>query len=91
MNKRAAPVYQPGMKIKIHGDKRTWLVPGEHDFPEKCNWSPAECITCRAQSRRLRQDSEDCTEYVLMELDQFGLPTGQITTHVCEKMMKLAK
>lgn len=81
------PIFLPGMIVVQKGDKRRWKVPGESDYPGTCDWSADQCIMCAA----LSNFKEKCIEYVLMELDQIGLPTGKIDTHVCEKTLKLAK
>lgn len=44
------------------------------------------CIVCEYDDW-----NSDCKEYVLLELDQFGSPTGKIESHVCEKKLKLSR
>ena len=88
------PLYKSGQIVLIKGDKRRWKVPGEADYPEKCNWEPRNCIDCSIRNwDKKPKDKELCLEYVLMELDQLDLPIGSanINTHVCEKRLKLAK
>ncbi len=45
------------------------------------------CILCETGIH----SQEPCFQYVLLEVDEFGFPTGEIDTHVCETTIKLSK
>lgn len=53
----------------------------------KMKYITNKCIDCTCKNGF----DHDCTEYVLLKLDQLDLPTGEINTHVCEQKLKLAK